>query len=389
MPRGPRASRVAGSLKPETLAGGLLALVEAAAWSAGLPGAARLAAAAESAGFWERTLFGQWSLLHELLAEQFAESADPEAAARAYFAAADPRARFFAPGAWSRAAAAADPGTALSVLREWARGAEAPLAEALAAFGVRPWAERLGPAVLELLGPWAADADPEVRRAAVAALRPRGTWVAHLDWAVEQPSLLVPMLDALRDEEDARVAGAVGNALNDVAARAPDLVLALLHRWREEGTSAQLGAIARRGLRGLLKEGDARALHALGLPALDLEVRARLRGGSTVEPNSSLVFDLEVRNRGDAGPAHLVCEIETPGRVAGRPRRQRVQAGTYRLPARDAVRLIVRERIFDRKAAPLLDGEGRARFFLNGTECAEERFTIRRRARRGVQPDQG
>jgi hypothetical protein len=73
-----------------------------------------------------------------------------------------------------------------------------------------------------------------------------------------------------------------------------------------------------------------------------------------------------------------VYEIETPGRLPGRPRRQRVQSGTYRLPADGAIHLIVRERIFDRRAAPLLDGPARARFFLNGAECALAEFRIRR-----------
>jgi 3-methyladenine DNA glycosylase AlkC len=378
MKKGPRSPMVSGALHPETAAGGLLPLLEAAAWSAGLPGAGRLAALAEARGFYRSTLFQQWEILHALLAEHAREASEPQDALCALFDAADPRVRFFVPGAWSRLAADGEPRAALAQLRVWAAGADALLADSVPAFGVRPWAERLGPDAVALLLPWAIDPDPEVRRAAVVALRPRGAWVPHLSWAVATPSLLVPLLDALRAEPDPRVAGALGNALNDVGHASPQLVLALLHRWREEEPGPQLGAIARRGLRGLLKAGDARALQALGLAELRVEASAVLRGPAEIVPNSGLVFDLEVRNLGEAGSAHLVYEIETPGKLAGRPRRQRVQAGTYLLPARDRVRLIVRERVFDRKAAPLVDGPGLARFFLNGAECAQASFRIRR-----------
>ncbi|MDA1260334.1 MAG: hypothetical protein O3A20_06900 [Planctomycetota bacterium] len=364
--------------RPESAAGGLLALLEAEAWSAGLPGAGRLAATAQARGFYQSTLYQQWEMLHGLLSEYAAEAAEPHQALRKLFEVADSRVRFFLPGAWTRLVADGGADIALDQLREWCAGADPSLTDSLPAFGLRPWAERLGPAILQLLQAWIVDPNPEVRRAVVVALRPRGTWAAHLSWADETPSLLVPLFDAMRGEVDPRVAGALGNALNDVSHGSPQLVLALLHRWREEDAGPQMGMIARRGLRTLLKAGDPRALQALDLRELRVEMQASLRGSKEIFPPSNLIFDLVVRNLGEQASAHLVYEIETTGKLAGRPRRQRVQAGTYLLPARDTVRLIVRERVFDRKAAPLVDGPGCVRFFLNGEECAEAAFLIRR-----------
>lgn len=355
-----------------------MAALEAGAWSVLLPGAGQLAATAEARGFYRATLFQQWESIHALLAEHAAESDDPQGVLRALFDATDPRVRFFVPGAWTRLVADGDAEEAIAQLRVWCADADALLADSIPAFGLRPWAERLGPEILPLLTPWAADPDPEIRRAAVVALRSRGTWVSHLRWAVETPSLLVPLFDVLRNEADPRVAGALANALNDVSRERPELVLALLHRWREDQTGPQLGLIARRGLRSLLKAGDPRALQALGLAELRVAVSATLRGDGIVAPNSNLVFDLKVRNLGAEASAHLVYEVETTGKVVARPRRQRVQAGTYYLPSEDEVRLIVRERVFDRKAARLVNGPGRVRFFLNGEECACSEFEIRR-----------
>lgn len=373
-----------GTLRPERPAESSLPLLEAAGLAAGLPGASLLAREAEARGYFKRTLAQQWQLVQEILAEHLRESDSPEKIARAWGRLPGSRVKFHLPGAWTRASLDGPPEPALALLREWAAAGDRLLGESLPETGVRPWAERLGPEIVERLLPWAAAPEPEVRRAAVVALRPRGVWVAQLDWAVEAPALLLPLFDALREETDPRVAGALANAWNDVARVQPQLALELAHRWRAEPAAPLADFVARRGLRSLLKEGDPRALHLMGLGELQVEMAAALRGGAEARPNSSLIFDIDLVNRGDENSAQLVYEIELPGRVAGRPRRQRVQAGTYLLPARDRVRLIVRERIFDRRAAPVLDGPAKASFFLNGRRCAELDFRVRRSSEPGM-----
>lgn len=375
---------VTGTLRPERPHESSLPLLEAAGLAAGLPGASLLAAEAAARGYFRRTLAQQWQLIQEILAEHLREAGEPEQVARAWGRLPGSRVQFHLPGAWTRLCLDGPPEPALALLREWSASGDRLLGESLPETGIRPWAEKLGPAIVELLLPWAADPEPEVRRAAIVALRPRGVWVAHLQWAVEEPALLLPLFEVLRAESDPRVAGALANAWNDIARTQPQLVLELAHRWRAEGASPLAEFVARRGLRSLLKSGDARALHLMGLGELDVEASAALRGGPEARPNSSLIFDIELVNRGPAGPAQLVYELELPGRLPGRPRRQRVQAGTYYLPARDRIRLIVRERIFDRRAAPMLDGPAKASFYLNGKLCAELDFRLRRSAGPGM-----
>jgi 3-methyladenine DNA glycosylase AlkC len=373
-----------GTLRPERPHESSLPLLEAAGWAAGLPGASLLAREAEARGYFKRTLAQQWQLIQEILAEHLREARDPEATARAWGRLSGSRLKFHLPGAWTRVALDGPAEPALALLREWAASGDRLLGESLPETGIRPWAEKLGPDIVDLLLPWAADAEPEVRRAAVVAVRPRGVWVAHLGWAVEAPALLLPLFEALRTESDPRVAGAIANAWNDIAQTQPQLALELAHRWRAEQAGPLAEFIARRGLRSLLKDGDPRALHLMGLAELEIEAVASLRGGRVVPPNSSLIFDLELSNQGAASQAQLVYELELPGRVAGRPRRQRVQAGTYLLPEKDRVRLILRERIFDRRAAPVLDGPAKASFFVNGKRCAELDFRVRRLAEPGM-----
>jgi hypothetical protein len=97
-----------------------------------------------------------------------------------------------------------------------------------------------------------------------------------------------------------------------------------------------------------------------------------------VAPNTALVFELEIQNEGPTCSAQLVYEIETPGKNPARPRRKKYRAGEVEIPGSCWSQFKVRERIFDRKTAPLLDGPCKARFFFNGKIYQSVDFEISR-----------
>ena len=137
--------------------------------------------------------------------------------------------------------------------------------------------------------------------------------------------------------------------------------------------------VVSKGLRTLLNHGDPRAFSILGLETLQVDAKARLKGPRTVAPNSNLELELEIRSHSEKeSRATLVCELETPGKNSQRPRRRRRRIGTLLLPPKDMCTFRVRERVYDKKSAPLLDGVGRVRFFLNGREEAEVSFELKR-----------
>ncbi|RMH05463.1 MAG: hypothetical protein D6702_00260 [Planctomycetota bacterium] len=360
---------------PETSA---LPLLEAACLEAEVPGALRLRPDLEAAGYWQAGLLDQWRLTAAVLGEHLAEAPDPLVPLRRLAASPDRRVLFHLPGA-----AAALFSDRLDLLLPLLRGLAAipdrGLAEAVAAFGLRPLAENEGPAILAALHDWAEDPSPFVRRAPVEAFRPRGVWVRHLRWAVAEPALLLPLLERYRREEHRFPANAVGNCLNDIARDRPRLVLDLVHDWLHPDPAGPLARhVANRGLRGLVKRGDPAALRLLGFGPVEVTVAARLLGGEVVRPNTTLRFELELRNRGPAASARLVPTIETTGRIADRPRRRRGSGRTLRLPAADTLRVRCSERVFDTRAAPLLDGPGRVVFALNGREVAVVPFRVER-----------
>jgi hypothetical protein len=195
---------------------------------------------------------------------------------------------------------------------------------------------------------------------------------------VEYPGYLVPILEAFRDEEDRFPANAVANCCNDISRRQPLLALSLLGRWLQEGGGPQVEHMVRKGLRSLSKAGDPRVMELFGFGKLDVQVKAKLRQGRTVAPNTNLCFELQIQNLGGDCQVELVYELESTGRIAGRPRRKRYQGGRFALEAGQTTELLVRERIFDRKAALLIDGAAGANFLLNGELTARVDFKIER-----------
>ena len=360
---------------PET---SVLPLLEASALDAGVPGALGLAQELEGRGYYEHTLLEQWRLVHDCLREHLQEAADPVQTATRLSETEEARVRFFVPGVLS-ALLADRPEVALELLLPLAADEDRRVGEAVQAFGVRPFAHRLGPEVVAALDPWLEHGSPYVRRAAVEGTRPRGVWVKRLAWAVESPALLLPILERLRDDPARIVANALGNCLNDLSKDHPRLALDVVSRWLAEPDPGPcLGVVSRKALRTLMKEGDPRAMRVLGFGDLDVKVTAELVNGSVVGPNSNLRFELEIENRGPAADAILVYEIETPGRIEGRARRKRSSAGSLRLPGFAALDVRCRERIFDTRAAPLIAGACRAQFFLNGAPVTEVPFELRR-----------
>ncbi|MGB0953067.1 MAG: hypothetical protein ACPG31_07565 [Planctomycetota bacterium] len=350
--------------------------MEAAAFQVGLGSALHLGQELEAEGYFEEGLVAQWHCIHRALWRRMEALSDPQGALRAWSRHPEPKVRFFAPGLWAFWGPE-DPEAALEGLLPLADDSDFRVLEAVQAFGVRPFAQDLGPEVLHLLEDWVGHASPRVRRSAMSSIRPRGFWVKNLVWAVENPAYLAPVLERFRLEEDRFPANSVANCLNDISKKHPLYVLGMMQRWLEQEEGEQVEHVARKGLRSLLKAGDARALALFGFGEVDIALQAKLKQGKTVPPNTNLQFDLKLQNCGEACEVELVYEIETMGRNPKRPRRKKYQGGRYLVPEGEMA-MRVRERIFDRKAAPLLDGPAITRFYLNGSLAGEVPFEVKR-----------
>lgn len=109
---------------------------------------------------------------------------------------------------------------------------------------------------VQLLQAWAAHPDPNIRRFASEATRPRGVWCAQIETLKSEPWRGLPLLDPLRTDDSRYVQNSVANWLNDAAKTQPDWVRDVCARWSRGRPLPQTQYIVRRAQRSLA-DGDA------------------------------------------------------------------------------------------------------------------------------------
>ena len=104
---------------------------------------------------------------------------------------------------------------------------------------------------IALLEPWARDADPNIRRFASEATRPRGVWCAQIDALKSEPWRALPLLEPLKADESRYVQNSVANWLNDASKTQPEWVDEICLRWLRESPVPSTQYVARRASRSL------------------------------------------------------------------------------------------------------------------------------------------
>src|SRR5262245_14384319 len=128
---------------------------------------------------------------------------------------------------------------------------------------IRPFIEAEPERTLGRLAEWTRDPSLHVRRLVPEGTRPRLPWAPRLRRFIDDPSPVVPLLEALRDDPSGYVRRSVANNLNDIAKDHPELVVAIAGRWLE-GASPDRRRLVRHALRTRVKAGDPGALALLG-----------------------------------------------------------------------------------------------------------------------------
>jgi 3-methyladenine DNA glycosylase AlkC len=123
-----------------------------------------------------------------------------------------------------------------------------------AEFSIRPFLIRAPQRTLARLVAWTRDSDPHVRRLCSEGTRPRLPWAQRIPAFVKDPTPVLPILEALKDDPDVYVRRSVANHLGDIAKDHPPLVFELCERWLD-GASAERKWLIRHALRHPAKSG--------------------------------------------------------------------------------------------------------------------------------------
>lgn len=142
-----------------------------------------------------------------------------------------------------------------------------------AEFAIRSFIRQHFELTYETLLQWCDDSDAHVRRLASEGIRPRLPWAQHLQRLKNDPRLILPILNKLKDDTSDYVRRSVANNLNDISKDHPQLVLGLCHDWQQQITTERHKLI-RHALRTLVKAGN---VDALALQGYTIEPQYQLR----------------------------------------------------------------------------------------------------------------
>ena len=166
-------------------------------------------------------------------------------------------------------------------------------------FAVRPFiVQDLERALRWMLGLTGSD-DDTIRRLASEGSRPRLPWAMALPALKADPSPLLPILEALKNDPSEMVRRSVANNINDIVKDDPEWALDLCERW--QGGSAETDRLIRHACRTLLKAGHPRAMRLFGFGDPECLMIEDLRiAPSMVRIGSEMVFTFLLNVNSDA-----------------------------------------------------------------------------------------
>lgn len=139
---------------------------------------------------------------------------------------------------------------------------------ASAEFAIRPFILKFEKQSMEQMLTWSKHKEHTVRRLSSEGCRPRLPWGMAFPRFKKDPSLILPILENLKDDPSLFVRKSVANNLNDISKDHPELVLKLCKKWHN--TSENTNWITKHALRTLLKKGNEKALALFGYEEIEI-----------------------------------------------------------------------------------------------------------------------
>lgn len=123
-----------------------------------------------------------------------------------------------------------------------------------AEFSMRPFLIQQPDRTLARLREWTRDPDPHVRRLCSEGARPRLPWAMCIPAFIKEPRPVLPIIEALKDDQSLYVRRSVANHVGDIAKDHPELAFELCERWLK-GASAERKWLIRHAVRHPAKKG--------------------------------------------------------------------------------------------------------------------------------------
>jgi len=127
-------------------------------------------------------------------------------------------------------------------------------------YSIRPYLEKYTDRTLKMMLKWSKSKNKHVRRLASEGVRPKLPWAKKLQIFVDDPKLILPILENLKDDDSKYVQKSVGNCLNDILKDNFELGFQTLQNWAKNAPSPARKWIIKHALRNFIKKENKEAL---------------------------------------------------------------------------------------------------------------------------------
>lgn len=173
-----------------------------------------------------------------------------------------------------------------------------------AEFAIRPFILKHCELTLSTLADWLDDKDPHVRRLVSEGTRPRLPWGMQLKPFIQNPTPILPLLEALKQDDSDYVRRSVANNLNDISKDHPQLLIDTAKRWQQDDHKHSRWII-KHAARTLVKAGHPQVFGLLGYST---DAKIRISGLHLDKTHISLGDSLQIK-------AQLISNDERPQKL--------------------------------------------------------------------------
>lgn len=179
-------------------------------------------------------------------------------------------------------------------------------------FDVRPFIIKDQDKALSIMSEWVNNEDYHVRRLLSEGTRPRLPWAMQIPSLINDPTPMMALLSALKDDKEEYVRRSVANHLNDIAKDHPELVADTAHEWLKDNTldskiKKNREKLVRHACRTLIKQGHVKTLAAFGINKAKIELTQLNVLDEKINVGDYLNFEIAVRSLSNT-PQKLVID---------------------------------------------------------------------------------
>ena len=122
-------------------------------------------------------------------------------------------------------------------------------------FAIRPFIEKHPERTLKTIHKWAKSKNFHLRRLASEGIRPRLPWATKMSTFLDEPQIIVDVLELLKNDSSKYVQRSVANNLNDLIKEDEAFALGIIKRWAKKA-SPQTAWIIKHAIRNYRKKKD-------------------------------------------------------------------------------------------------------------------------------------